>query len=160
MAVVPQHNRCGSRAGRAIRTLGGVVLAGLCLAGMQAASAGRSEPIQARAPVHIIARGFEQPTGLAVHPEGDPFLTDRKTGVLYRLTPGFTAAGEPAFTSSVVFAGLDEPFGIAIDQAGHLLVAEKDKGRLVRFTPLGTVFSTPERVVDGLEDPRWLTVDG
>jgi len=142
------------------KTLGGFALASLCLVSMQAASAGRSEPFQARALVHVIARGFEQPTGLAVHPDGDLFLTDRKTGVLYRLTPGFTAAGEPAFSSAVVFAGLDEPFGIALDQAGHLLVEEKDKGRLVRFTPLGTVFSTPERVVDGLEDPRWLTVDG
>ena len=82
--------------------------------------------------------------------------------MLYRLTPGFTASGVPAFTSSVVFAGLDEPIGVAIEQAGHLLVAEADKDRLVRFAKLtDELFAArPEVVVDGLKEPRWLTVDG
>jgi len=126
------------------------------------ASFGESTSITAQAPFQVVAKGFEKPTGLVGDPKGALFLTDSKAGVLYRLTPGFTASGVPAFTSSVVFAGLDEPIGVAIEQAGHLLVAEADKGRLVRFAKLSDlVFSAvPVPVVDDLKEPRWLTVDG
>ena len=171
MASVPQHNRRGSRAARAIRrmisralrrtnwkTLGGFALASLCLVSMQAASAGRSEPIQARAPVHIIARGFEQPTGLAIHPHGFLVLTDQDTGVLYRLAP----AADGTFRSAVLLAGLKDPYGVVVEPDGHLLIAEKDRGRVVRVAKLTEeVFSAvPEPVVDGLKEPRWLALDG
>src|SRR5438094_1787449 len=170
MASVPQHNRRGSRAARAIRrmisralrrtnwkTLGGVALAGLCLASLQTASAGRSEPIQAPAPVHIIARGFEQPTGLAVHPDGFLVLTDQETGVLYRLSP----AADGTFSSEVLLAGLKDPYGVVVEHDGHLLIAEKDRGQVVRVAKLTEeVFSAvPEPVVEGLKAPRWLALD-
>ena len=96
------------------------------------ASFGDSSSITAQAPFQIVATGFEQPTGLVVHPAGDLFLTDRETGVLYRLTPGFTSSGKADFATSVVFAGLDEPMGVTVEHNGGLLVAESDKGRLVR----------------------------
>ena len=157
MASVPQPRRGYSPDARAMRTLGGVALAGLCLASLQAASAGRSEPIQARAPVHIIARGFEQPTGLAIHPHGFLALTDQDTGVLYRLAP----AADGTFSSAVLLAGLKDPYGVVVEPDGHLLIAEKDRGRVVRVEKLTEeVFSAvPEPVVDGLKDPRWLALD-
>src|SRR5437870_9255687 len=71
------------------------------------ASFGESSSITAQAPFQVVATGFQQPTGLGVHPQGFLVLTDQKTGVLYRLTPGLTASGQPAFTSEVLFAGLD-----------------------------------------------------
>lgn len=114
MASVPQPRRGYSPDARAMRTLGGFVLAGLCLVCMQAASAGRSEPIQARAPVHVIARGFEHPTGLAVHPHGFLALTDQETGVLYRLSP----AADGTFRSEVLLAGLKDPYGVVVEHDG------------------------------------------
>src|SRR2546425_5590052 len=107
ISSVPQPRRGYSPDARVMRTLGGVALASLCLASLQTASAGRSEPIQARAPVHIIARGFEQPTGLAIHPHGFLVLTDQDTGVLYRLSP----AADGTFSSAVLLAGLKDPYG-------------------------------------------------
>jgi sugar lactone lactonase YvrE len=115
------------------------------------------------APFQIVATGLEEPTGLVFHPGGDGFLvlSDRKTGVLYRFTPGVTATGAPAFTSEVLFSGLDEPIAVVVDRDGHLLVAESDKGRVVRFGKLGEeVFSAvPEPIADGLKEPRWLAVE-
>ena len=136
----------------------GIIVA--CLVGIPA-SFGESTSITAQAPFQVVAKGFEKPTGLAVDPKGAFFLTDSKAGVLYRLTPGFTASGVPAFTSSVVFAGLGEPEVLAVEREGHLLVAEADKDRLVRFAKLtDELFAArPEVVVDGLKEPRWLTVD-
>src|SRR5438093_2752703 len=142
--------------------LASTVLAGLLVAGLGGASATFSDETPRRAPFQIIATGFEKPTGLVVHPQGFLLLTDRETGVLYRLRPGFTTAGKPTFTSEVLFSGLDEPIGGAVEPDEDLLVAEKDKGRLVRFTKLGEeVFSAvPEPVTGGLKDPQWLAVDG
>src|SRR5438093_3370887 len=157
MASVPQPRRGYSPDARAIRTLGGVALAGLCLASLQTASAGRSEPIQAQAPVHVIARGFEQPTGLAVHLDGFLVLTDQETGVLYRLSP----AADGTFSSEVLLAGLKDPYGVVVEHDGYLLIAEKDGGRGVRVAKLTEeVFSAvPEPVVEGLKAPRWLALD-
>src|SRR5437016_1359244 len=125
------------------------------------ATFGETTAVTANAPFQIVAKGFQQPTGIAVHPEGFLVLTDHQTGVLYRLRPGFTAAGTPAFTSEVLFAGLDEPLGIAVEPGGHLVVAEQDAGRLVRFVKLNGVFSAvPQSIAAGLKDPRWLAVDG
>ncbi|MGH7387438.1 MAG: hypothetical protein ACREIZ_03115, partial [Candidatus Methylomirabilales bacterium] len=158
MASVPQPRRGYSPDARAMEIVGGVALAGLCLVCLQTASAGRSEPIQARAPVHVIARGFEQPTGLAARPDGSLFLTDQETGVLYRLSP----AAEGTFSSEVLLAGLKEPYGVVVEHDGHLLVAEKDRGQVVRVAKLTEeVFSAvPEPVVAGLKDPRWLALGG
>src|SRR5713226_2397680 len=141
--------------------LGRTVFAVLLLTGLGGASATFSDVAPSGVPFQVVATGFEKPIGLVFHPDGFLVLSDQKTGVLYRLTPGFTTSGEPAFTSSVVFAGLDEPIGVAIEQAGHLLVAEADKDRLVRFAKLSNdVFSAvPAPVVDGLKEPRWLTLD-
>src|SRR5439155_24693090 len=111
----------------------GIIVA--CLVGIPA-SFGESTSITAQAPFQVVAKGFEKPPGPAVDPKGALFLTDSKAGVLYRLTPGFTASGVPAFTSSVVFAGLGEPEVLAVEREGHLLVAEADKDRLVRFAKL------------------------
>ncbi|MGH7167921.1 MAG: hypothetical protein ACREII_05260, partial [Nitrospiraceae bacterium] len=158
MASVPQPRRGYSPDARAMEIVGGVALVGLCLVCLQTASAGRSEPIQAQAPVHVIARGFEQPTGLAARPDGSLFLTDQETGVLYRLSP----AAEGTFSSEVLLAGLKEPYGVVVERDGHLLVAEKDRGQVVRVAKLTEeVFSAvPEPVVAGLKDPRWLALDG
>jgi len=140
--------------------LGRTVLAGLLIAGIGGASATFSDEAPSGAPFQIVATGFEKPTGLVVHPQGFLLLTDRKTGVLYRLTPGFTATGEPAFSSEVLFSGLDEPIGVAVEPLEDVLVAESGKSRLVRFRKLGKVFSAvPEPVTGGLKDPRWLVLD-
>jgi glucose/arabinose dehydrogenase len=141
--------------------LGCTVLAGFLATGLGGASATFSDEALRGAPLQIVATGFEKPTGLVEHPQGFLLLTDPETGVLYRLTPGFTTAGEPAFSSEVLFAGLDEPIGVAVEPNEDLLVAEKDKGRLVRFGKLGEeVYSAvPEPVTGGLIDPRWLAVD-
>src|SRR5256712_3024164 len=157
LASVPQPRRGYAPDARAMRMLGGVALASLCLVSLQTASAGRREPIQARAPVHIIGRGFEQPTGLAIHPHGFLALTDQDTGVLYRVSP----AADGTFSSAVLLAGLKDPYGVVVEHDGHLLIAEKDRGRVVRVAKLTEeVFSAvPEPVVDGLKAPRWLALD-
>ncbi len=135
----------------------GVLVA--CLVGAPT-TFGDSSSITAQAPYQIVAKGFQKPTGFVVHPQGDLFFSDRETGVLYRLTPGFTGSGKPAFSTSVVFAGLERPIGVAVEHDGSLLVVESDKGRLVRFAKLNRYFSAvPETVVDNLKDPRWLALD-
>lgn len=123
--------------------------------------AGASATLAELSPVEtspqLIAGGFEAPTGLAVHPEGDLFVSDLKTGVLYRLTP----APDGRFIRGLVYAGLDHPVGVAVEPGGHLLVAEAGKERVVRFAKLNGLFSAvPEPVIEKLRRPLWLTPDG
>lgn len=108
-----------------VRRQGRVIFFSLAVAALLTVCLVRStatlgESGSALAPFQVVARGFEKPTGLVFHPQGHPegflVLSDRKTGVLYRLTQ--TDSGP--FTSEVLFSGLDEPIGVAVDRHGHL----------------------------------------
>src|SRR5438309_5261478 len=100
----------------------------------------------ALAPVEVWARGFLQPWGIAVDPEGVVYVSDRGTGTITRIAPDQSTA--------VISRELEHPVGLAFDLDGRLLVAEERAGRVVRLEADGT--RTP--LVSGVKQPRWLDV--
>jgi len=81
------------------------------------------------------AHDIVNPTGMAIGPEGDMYISSRFDGQVYRLT----AAG----TSSVFARDLGVATGIAFDSEGYLYVGDRE-GTIYRINRqgMGTVFAT------------------
>ncbi len=88
------------------------------------------------------AAQFTQPTGIAVAPDGDIYVTDSHR--LRRVSPNgdvVTVAGAtPGFADGVGTAALfNDPRGLAIDSLGYIYVADFGNNRVRRVTPGGVV---------------------
>jgi sugar lactone lactonase YvrE len=88
-------------------------------------------PIRALAAVHILAAGFEDPSGLAVASDGAVFVTDRARGTLTRI--------EQSGEQRVVMTNLLAPVGLVVDASGNVLIAEAAARRVIQLAPDGHV---------------------
>ncbi len=87
------------------------------------------------------------PTGLAVGPGGDLFISDVANCVIRRvdrdgIISRFAGIGSPGFSgdgSAATSAALDNPWGIASDGDGGLLVADHFNHRIRRIDPGGII---------------------
>lgn len=122
----------------------GRLLLVVLLAVAPSTAAAKSRPIQALAPLEVIAGGFRDPSGLAVDAAANVYVADRDAGTVTRIAPDRTRTR--------IASGLRRPIGLAFDSAGRLLVAEEKAGRVVRVEATGA--RTP--VADGIKQPRWL----
>jgi glucose/arabinose dehydrogenase len=86
-----------------------------------------------QAPVPLTAGAFEIPTGIAVAPDGDLFVTDLKLGTVARVPRSGGAV--------VTLARVPSPRGLAIDPNGDLIVVSAGPDALLRVAPDGTVRS-------------------
>ncbi|MBI3047002.1 MAG: hypothetical protein HYY76_01700 [Acidobacteria bacterium] len=114
---------------RQVRSLafGAAALAALLLAqgDRRSALAADLRPIDALAPVEVLASGFAQPSGVAVEPSGAVLVTDRAAGTLTRVH----ADGR----HERLLDGLRGPSGVAVDAAGQIFLVEAAGRRIVRI---------------------------
>jgi sugar lactone lactonase YvrE len=97
------------------------------------------------APVETVAEGFAQPMGVVVGPDGEIWISDRRSGEVSRIGPGVAQA---------VVTGLRQPAGLAFDREGRLLILEEGAGRLLRLEDSGALTI----LARGLDKPRWIAV--
>jgi sugar lactone lactonase YvrE len=105
-----------------------------------------AQPIDALAPLEIVADGFDDLRGLAIDDVGRVFVADRHAGTVTRVAR--------SGARTVVARNLERPVGLAFDAQGRLLVVEERAARVVRIEPTGT--RTP--LVTGVKQPRWIAV--
>jgi hypothetical protein len=103
------------------------ILLGVVAATAARGDAGRAS-IGVAAPYEVLAHGFEQPSGLAVQPDGTVLVTDRRAGTLTRIT----AAG----VRQVILSNLHEPLGIAAGLGGVFVL---ERTRVLRLDPNGVL---------------------
>ncbi|MBI2987006.1 MAG: IPT/TIG domain-containing protein [Deltaproteobacteria bacterium] len=95
--------------------------------------------------VEVVADGFSEPTGLVVDQNGALFVSDRKSGTLFKVSAGEV---HPFITH------LSRPVGMSFDLEGRLLVVEEKSGRLLRVEANGNL----SVLAEGMGKPRWLAV--
>jgi len=120
------------------------LVAALVLLAYTAPTGGRPAPIEALAPVDVVASGFHDPRGVAADGEGNVFVSETARGVVTRIDAGGRR--------TVVARGLRRPAGLALDPAGGLLIAEERAGRVLRLERGGRLAV----VASGLSAPRWM----
>jgi len=102
------------------------------LAGVAAAAAARedvgSAAVTMSTPYDVFASGFEDPSGVAVQPDGTVLVTDRRAGTLTRIT----AAG----VRRIILSNLHEPRGVAAGSGGVFIL---ERARVLRLEPNGIV---------------------
>ena len=103
------------------------------------------DPIDARAPVEILADGLGVLRGIAVDAGGAVYVADRDAGTVTRI-------GTDA-SRTIVADALDRPVGLAIDSSGRLVIAEERAGRVVRVESGGA-----RTVLLEAQQPRWLAI--
>jgi RHS repeat-associated protein len=118
---------------------------GTVLAALLPVEGGSLGGVRALAPVDVVLDRLDAPSGLAVDPDGNLFVADRKAGTVLRLTP------TGARTS--VARRLKQPFALAVDAEARVIVSEEGAGRVLRLDPAG-----PRVLASGLRRPRWLGV--
>jgi glucose/arabinose dehydrogenase len=101
---------------------------------------------QSEAPGEIVARGFQDPVGVAVSADGRIVVSDRAAGTIVEVGPGGRR--------TVLLRRLDRPAGVAFDEDGGLLVVEQRAGRVLRRDPSGAIGI----VAHGLARPKWIAV--
>lgn len=126
------------------RRLAGALL--IPLSALAGGSTASPQPIQALAPVEILASGFGDLRGIAVDDQGSVYVADREAGSVTRIDPN-QARG-------LVASSLERPIGLAFDLQGRLLIAEERAGRVVRVEANGS----RSTVLSGVKQPRWLAV--
>ena len=77
---------------------------------------------------------FAEPSGLALDPAGNLYISDDGAGVIRRVSPGGTIT-----TVAGNAAGLRAPRGLASDSAGNIYVADNDANRVLRISQNGSV---------------------
>jgi glucose/arabinose dehydrogenase len=109
-------------------------------------------PIQAHAPVEILATHLHAPTGLTRDPEtGDLFVSEADTGVIRRLRTD----AQGATHIETLATGFKRPRGLARDpRDGSLLVVDEKAGTLTRIALTGV----PTLLRDDLKSPQWVVV--
>lgn len=101
--------------------------------------------IDALAPVEVVAQGFSEPTGVAVNQDGAIFVSDRKSGKVFKIVG--TAVGP-------IVTNLQRPVGLEFDKEGRLLIVEEKTGSLLRLETNRSLTV----LAQGMEKPRWVTV--
>jgi sugar lactone lactonase YvrE len=99
-----------------------------------AADSATSDVYRVRAgqlPLGLTGGALEVPTGLAVSPTGDVFVTDLRLGLVARVPGG---GGPP-----VTVAKVPAPRGVALTASGDLAVLSMGPDQLLRVTPGGKV---------------------
>src|SRR5687768_11748920 len=79
----------------------------------------------------IVARGFDDPVGVAVSPAGAIVVSDNEAGTVVEIG----ADGR----RTVLLRRLEGPAGVAFDHEGALLVVETRAGRVLRRDTTGAV---------------------
>ena len=105
------------------------------------------QPLTALAPIETILDARNELVGVAVLPDGTRFVSDRGSGMIYRVS----ASG----TVSTAASGLSRPAGLALDASGRLLIAEEQAGRVLRLESNGSLTA----LATGLKTPRWIVVN-
>ena len=100
--------------------------------------------IDALAPVEVIAEGLSEPTGVVADQNGAVFVSDRKTGEVFKITGDIHP----------IVNNLKRPTGLALDTSGRLLIVEEQTGRLLRVESNGSLAV----VAEGMKKPRWVAV--
>ena len=100
--------------------------------------------IDALAPVEIFAEGFKEPTGVVVDQSGAVFVSDRKSGDVFKINGQIHP----------VVSNLKQPVGLGFDKEGRLLVVEEGRGRLLRLEGSGS-FTV---LAEGMKRPRWVSM--
>ncbi|WPB95123.1 hypothetical protein [Streptomyces malaysiensis] len=102
-------------------------------------------------PVHrttrVRATGLDQPTGIAVAPDGSLVVAETGAGRVLRI--------DDADTVSVLAEGLDHPLDVAFDGQWRCYVSDDRRGAVLRLEDGGAVV-----VADGLGAPQGLAVRG
>lgn len=109
-------------------------------------SAKEPRAITAPAPVEIVAEGFKDPLGVAVHRDGSIVVSDRKAGTITHIA----SDGSPG----ALVRGLEGPAGVAFDPDDGLLIVEERGRRVLRRDPSGSLAI----VASGIVSPRWIAV--
>jgi len=113
-----------------------------------------------RPPEALTGGAFEVPTGLAVAPGGDIFVTDLRLGTLSRIP---ATGGSP-----VTVAKVRSPRGVVVTPAGDLIVLSMGPDQLLRVTAGGRVtevvigrpFRFPHAVALDRDGTGYLVCDG
>ncbi len=100
--------------------------------------------IDALAPIETVAEGFKEPTGLAVDSSGALFVSDRKSGEVFKLNGQIHS----------LVSNLKNPVGLGFDTSGRLLIVEERTGRLLRLEGDGSLTV----LAQGMKKPRWVAV--
>jgi len=100
--------------------------------------------IDALAPIETVAEGFKEPTGLAVDSSGALFVSDRKSGEVFKLNGQIHS----------LVSNLKSPVGLGFDTSGRLLIVEERTGRLLRLEGDGSLTV----LAQGMKKPRWVAV--
>ncbi|MGP3943341.1 MULTISPECIES: hypothetical protein [Streptomyces] len=95
----------------------------------------------------VRATGLDQPTGIAVAPDGSLVVAETGAGRILRI--------DDTDTVSVLAEGLDHPLDVAFDGAGHCYVSDDRRGAVLRMEDGAAVV-----VADGLGAPQGLAVRG
>jgi DNA-binding beta-propeller fold protein YncE len=98
----------------------------------------------------VIARGLQDPIGLAVASDGTVFVSESTANRVVRVD------GRTHVRTVLASTGLDQPLGLALRSDGTLLVCDSHHGRVVAIHDDGVL----EPVLEGLALPVSLTVAG
>jgi sugar lactone lactonase YvrE len=79
-----------------------------------------------------ISSGLNSPSGLAVDPSGNLFVTDVGTGQIVEFPAGCTGGG----CQSVAVTGFTNPLGVAVDASGNVFVADSYQSYITKV-PVG-----------------------
>ncbi|MBI2185533.1 MAG: hypothetical protein HYU37_00245 [Acidobacteria bacterium] len=124
----------------------------------RSASAKEPEPLDALAPVEVLASGFRQPSALVVEPTGAVLVTDRAAGTLIRIQVGGAM--------ELLARDLHQPIGVAVDQAGGIFVLEAAARRVLRIGTGGatrivaSTYGRPQAIAAGPDGRIWIAVRG
>ncbi len=94
----------------------------------------------------IVARGFDDPVGVAVSASGAIVVADNKAGTIVEIGPNGRR--------TILLRRLDGPAGLAFDDEGALLIVEARAGRVLRRDPAGAVGI----LAAGLVKPHWIAI--
>ena len=90
------------------------------------------------------------PSGLAVNPKGELYISDNSHGVVWKLAAGVLTRvagngreGVSGDNGPATSASLNGPLGIAFDAQGNLYIADSANNRIRRVTPSGAITTVP-----------------
>lgn len=91
---------------------------------------------------------FNHPTGIAIDPSGNVYVSDMLNSTIRKITPDGTvttlagAAGQPGYADGTgASARFNRPVDLALDRAGNLYLVEGFNSNIRKITPAGVVTS-------------------
>ncbi len=102
----------------------------------------------------IASSGMSDPTGVAVDGNGNVYIVNWESSLVYKET---LSGG--SYTQSTIGSGLQGPTGIAVDGAGNVYIAGYDSNLVYKETLSGGVY-TQSTIGSGLSGPMGVAVDG